>query len=93
MPSVPQSVIPNYNADSDPADVNTSTGHSACPSNRHNFRTDVLFCDGHLESPKRNDLRSPSDPYWRARWNNDNEPHFEVGYWQGNPPWINQLDQ
>jgi prepilin-type N-terminal cleavage/methylation domain-containing protein len=93
VPSVAQNVTPNYNADSDPADVNTATGHSACPSNRHNYRTDVLSCDGHVESAKRNDVRSPTDLTWRARWNNDNDPHTEKGSWQGNPPWINTLDQ
>jgi len=93
VPSVPQKVTPNFNANTEPADVDLSTGHSACPSNRHNYRTDVLFCDGHVESPKRNDLRNPSDATWRARWNNDNDAHFGNGYWQGNPPWINTLDQ
>jgi prepilin-type N-terminal cleavage/methylation domain-containing protein len=93
VPSVAQNVVPNFNANTEPADVDGATGHSACPSNRHNYRTDVLSCDGHVESPKRNDLRSPSNLTWRARWNNDNDPHTEAGYWQGNPPWINTLDQ
>jgi prepilin-type processing-associated H-X9-DG protein len=93
VPSVPQNVTPAFNGNCEPADVKTVSGHSACPANRHNYRTDVLFCDGHVESPKRNDLRNPSSDYWRARWNNDNNPHDEAGNWQGNPPWINQLDQ
>jgi prepilin-type N-terminal cleavage/methylation domain-containing protein len=93
VPSVAQNVTPNFNANTEPADVNTATGHSACPSNRHNYRTDVLFCEGHVESPKRNDLRNPTDVTWRARWDNDNDPHLAAGYWQGNPPWINTLDQ
>ncbi len=93
VPSVPQNISPSFNANTEPADTKTISGHSACPANRHNYRTDVLFCDGHVESPKRNDLRSPTDNYWRARWNNDNNPHTEAGNWQGNPPWINTLDQ
>ena len=93
VPSVQQNVTPDYNASANPSDVNTASGHSSCPSNRHNYRTDVLFCDGHVESPKRNDLRNPLDATWRARWNNDNDPHFEAGNWIGNPPWINTLDQ
>ena len=93
VPSVAQSVTPDFNASANPADVNTATGHASCPSNRHNYRTDVLFCDGHVESPKRNDLRNPLDATWRARWNNDNDPHSAEGNWQGNPPWINTLDQ
>ena len=93
VPSVPQNTSPWFNGNCEPADVKTISGHSACPANRHNYRTDVLFCDGHVENPRRNDLRSPTNPYWRARWNNDNDPHFEAGYWQGNPSWVNTLDQ
>jgi prepilin-type processing-associated H-X9-DG protein len=93
VPSVPQNVTPWFNGNCEPADVKTLTGHSACPANRHNYRTDVLFCDGHVETPRRNDLRNPNSAYWRARWNNDNDPHFEAGYWQANPAWVNTLDQ
>jgi prepilin-type N-terminal cleavage/methylation domain-containing protein/prepilin-type processing-associated H-X9-DG protein len=93
VPSIAQTVTPNFNANCEPADVKTQSGHSACPANRHNYRTDVLFCDGHVESPRRNDIRNPNDITWRARWNNDNNPHTEAGNWQGNPPWINTLDQ
>jgi prepilin-type N-terminal cleavage/methylation domain-containing protein/prepilin-type processing-associated H-X9-DG protein len=91
VPSVAQNATPNFNANADPAD--TSAVHSECPSNRHNYRTDVLFCDGHVESPKRNDLRNPLDDTWRARWNNDNDPHSAEGNWIGKPSWINTLDQ
>jgi len=93
VPSVPKTEAPDFNANTEPADVQTASGHSACPSNRHNFHTDVLFCDGHVETPRRNDARDPRSGYWRARWNNDNNPHFEYGYWQANPPWVNMLDQ
>jgi prepilin-type N-terminal cleavage/methylation domain-containing protein len=93
VPSVPQTVTPSFNGNCEPADVKTVSGHSACPANRHNYRTDVLCCDGHVESPKRNDLRNPNDSFWRARWNNDHDPHMEAGIWQGSPSWINQLDQ
>ena len=93
VPSVPQNITPSFNGNCEPADVKTVSGHSACPANRHSYFTDVLFCDGHVESPKRNDVRDPSSGYWRARWNNDNDPHFEAGSWQGKPAWINALDQ
>lgn len=93
VPSVPETISPNFNGNTEPADVKTISGHSACPANRHNYRTDVLFCDGHVESPKRNDLRDPNNAYWRARWNNDNDPHISYGFWQSSPPWINTLDQ
>jgi prepilin-type N-terminal cleavage/methylation domain-containing protein/prepilin-type processing-associated H-X9-DG protein len=93
VPSIPQNITPNFNANCDPADVKAVSGHSACPANRHNYRTDVLFCDGHVESPKRNDLRNPIDTFWRARWNNDNDPHTTNGNWQGRPAWVNTLDR
>jgi prepilin-type N-terminal cleavage/methylation domain-containing protein/prepilin-type processing-associated H-X9-DG protein len=93
VPSVPLTVTPSFNANTEPADVRLTTGHSACPSNRHNYRTDILFCDGHVESALRNDVRNPSRADWRARWNNDNDPHLSYGYWQGQPAWINTLDQ
>ena len=92
VPSVPQNITPNFNANCEPADIKTASGHSACPANRHNYRTDVLFCDGHVETPKRNDLRSPRSNF-RERWNNDNNAHSSFGDWQGSPSWINTLDQ
>ncbi len=93
VPSVPMSVVPNFNANTEPADVRVTTGHSACPANRHNFHTDVLLCDGHVESPLRNDLRNPNNIYWRGCWDNDNDPHMSYGIWQSQPSWINTLDQ
>ncbi|HEV2436382.1 MAG TPA: prepilin-type N-terminal cleavage/methylation domain-containing protein [Verrucomicrobiae bacterium] len=95
VPSLPvnSAVTPGFNANVDPACVSSAIGHSACPSNRHDYRTDVLFCDGHVESPLRNDLRNPNSAYWRARWDNDNDPHFSYGIWQSKPDWINTLDQ
>jgi prepilin-type N-terminal cleavage/methylation domain-containing protein/prepilin-type processing-associated H-X9-DG protein len=93
VPSVPQTITPNFNANTEPADVRTTTGHSACPANRHEYRTDITFCDGHVESPRRNDVRDPNNSYWRACWNNDNDPHMSYGLWQGQPAWVNTLDQ
>lgn len=71
-----------YNANLDPvigdsAD-NSTTWHTQCPCNRHSYRTDLLFTDGHAESPRRNDAIDPNNGYWRARWNNDNNPHNEI---------------
>jgi prepilin-type N-terminal cleavage/methylation domain-containing protein len=76
----------NFNANLDPviddaSDNLSGNGHDQCPSNRHSYRTDLLFTDGHVESPKRNAAISPTDPTWRARWNNDNDPHNEVSAW------------
>jgi prepilin-type N-terminal cleavage/methylation domain-containing protein len=49
------------------------------PSNRHNYRTDILFCDAHYESANRTNMINPAKTSpWRQRWNNDNQPHTEV---------------
>jgi prepilin-type N-terminal cleavage/methylation domain-containing protein/prepilin-type processing-associated H-X9-DG protein len=51
------------------------------PSNRHNYRTDLLFADGHAETQKRHDLIDPAkNSRWRASWNNDNQPHNEISW-------------
>jgi prepilin-type N-terminal cleavage/methylation domain-containing protein len=59
------------------------------PSNRHKYKTDIAFCDSHVEQVLRNDKNpgnpapmnlidpTPNNP-WRARWNNDNQLHNEV---------------
>jgi prepilin-type N-terminal cleavage/methylation domain-containing protein/prepilin-type processing-associated H-X9-DG protein len=75
----------NFNSNLDPvigdAGDNTITTHDQCPSNRHNYRVDLLFADGHVEAPRRNDVINPNDLSWRARWNNDNNPHTEIANW------------
>ena len=80
----------DFNANLDPvigdASDNDGVTHDQCPSNRHNYRTDLVFADGHVESPKRNDVINPLDNNWRAKWNNDNDPHLPgtangIGNW------------
>ncbi len=69
-----------FNANIDPK-VSTLEGtqHTQAPCNRHNYRTDLLCADGHVESPIRNSVIDPAaSSLWRARWNNDNDPHTEV---------------
>ncbi len=70
----------NFSANLDPTDPNY--GWTEWPSNRHNYRTDILFCDGHVDSAKRRELIDPNNEAfkntWRVRWNNDNLPHNEV---------------
>lgn len=44
---------------------------------RHAGRYNVAFCDGHVESIKRDELFSRTDRFLR-RWNNDNEPHADL---------------
>ena len=45
------------------------------PANRHNFRTVLMFADGHAEAARRSDIIDPKNERWRASWNNDNLPH------------------
>jgi len=66
--------------------------HSERPSNRHNYRTDLLFTDGHAEGPKRADVINPAPNWiWRNRWNNDNLPHNELT-WLVTPAYNSYLD-
>jgi prepilin-type N-terminal cleavage/methylation domain-containing protein/prepilin-type processing-associated H-X9-DG protein len=51
--------------------------HPQVPCNRHNYHTDILFADGHVENPRRSDVIDPNNNLWRCRWNNDNQPHLE----------------
>ena len=79
----------DFNANLDPVIGpmdNNAFAHNQCPSNRHNYRTDLTFADSHVESPKRIDTINPNDLTWRARWNNDNNPHTEVPNWPYLPP-------
>jgi hypothetical protein len=55
--------------------------HPQVPCNRHEYYTDIIFADGHVESPLRSDVIDPNNNIWRARWNNDNSPHLEMAYW------------
>jgi prepilin-type N-terminal cleavage/methylation domain-containing protein/prepilin-type processing-associated H-X9-DG protein len=77
--------VPDYNANLDPvindAPDNMQPWHTQVPCNRHSYRTDLLFADGHVEAPKRNDVINPTRSDWRAKWNNDNDPHLEVSNW------------
>jgi len=81
----------SYNANMDP--TANSPQHTEWPSSRHSSRADLLFCDGHVESPKRGEVIDPKqDNTWRSRWNNDNLPHNEVK-WTINPTYANSVDQ
>jgi prepilin-type N-terminal cleavage/methylation domain-containing protein/prepilin-type processing-associated H-X9-DG protein len=81
-----------WEANLDPTDMPDSGqggGGGQEPSNRHNYKTDIMFCDGHVEKVQRNDpapgranpvnLIDPTENNpWRNRWNNDNQPHNEL---------------
>ena len=51
------------------------------PSRRHNTRCNLMFADGHAESALRREVVNPKNMDWRARWNNDNDPHLDSGTW------------
>jgi type II secretory pathway pseudopilin PulG len=91
VPALKDPALIVFNANMDPTDQ--TPGHTQWPSNRHSYRTDLVCTDGHVESPKRNDVinSAPGNP-WRSRWNNDNQPHNGVT-WVINPIWASQLDQ
>jgi prepilin-type N-terminal cleavage/methylation domain-containing protein/prepilin-type processing-associated H-X9-DG protein len=77
----------DFNANVDPQVSNQQNPaqHNQCPCNRHNFKTDLLFADGHVESPLRNNVIDPNNLLWRARWSNDNNPHTEITW---TVPWL-----
>ncbi|HWX18557.1 MAG TPA: prepilin-type N-terminal cleavage/methylation domain-containing protein [Candidatus Binatia bacterium] len=88
----------NFDANLDPTD--TSGGHSQWPSNRHNYRIDILWADTHVDSWKRPDVVNPANGTWRRRWNNDNKAHdgtdgdaITGGNWPYDPIAAAQLDQ
>jgi len=68
-----------WEANLDPTDTTSGDDNGQLPSNRHNYKTDIAFCDGHAEIATRNDvISSVENAPWRHRWNNDNQPHNEV---------------
>jgi len=72
-----------FNANIDPQVSNQQNPvqHNQCPCNRHNNHTDLLFADGHVESPLRNDVINPNNNFWRAKWCNDFDPHTADATW------------
>ncbi len=57
-----------------------ATWHPQVPCNRHDYHTDMVFADSHVETPRRSDVIDPNNLYWRSRWNNDNNPHTESSW-------------
>ncbi len=66
------------------------TTEAEWPSNRHNRRTVIMFCDGHSESALRNMVIDPSNDTWHRRWNNDHERSTTL--WTINKNAANQID-
>ena len=54
-------------------------GPSEWPANRHNYRCDIMWADGHASAEIRKSVVNMKDSTWRARWNNDHDPHTELG--------------
>jgi prepilin-type N-terminal cleavage/methylation domain-containing protein/prepilin-type processing-associated H-X9-DG protein len=53
------------------------------PAQRHQKKTNLMFCDGHAETAYRREVVNPArDAPFRRRWNNDNLPHNEIT-WTG----------
>lgn len=52
------------------------------PAKRHDGRCVMMFCDGHSEAARRQDVVDPKSDKWRRRWNNDDLPHTEIT-WTG----------
>lgn len=83
-----------FNANMDPTAASSSgsnngnavlANHTQVPCNRHSYHTDIVFADGHVESPLRNLVIDPTNIGWRARWNNDNDPHMNISW---TVPWL-----
>lgn len=89
----PKPKIGNFDANIDPKSREDG------PANRHNFRTVLMFADGHADAALRRDIIDPKNEKWRARWNNDNLPHsprsrdgFTIGDWGVNSADERRLD-
>lgn len=67
IPGPKLSALITFGANIDPTD--NSLSHAQLPSNRHNYRTDLLFADGHAEAVLRNIVTSSA---WAPHWNNNN---------------------
>jgi prepilin-type N-terminal cleavage/methylation domain-containing protein/prepilin-type processing-associated H-X9-DG protein len=81
-----QNSVGTWEANLDP------TTQSQWPCSRHNGRTDLLCCDGHVEKALRKEVINPNNLEWRARWNNDNQPHLEDGSWLYLPAYAAAVD-
>jgi prepilin-type N-terminal cleavage/methylation domain-containing protein/prepilin-type processing-associated H-X9-DG protein len=69
----------SFDANLDPTgqrSLNSLGQSTEIPSNRHNYRSNLMFADGHVDATgKRTDTCNPNNTMWRRRWNNDNLAH------------------
>jgi prepilin-type N-terminal cleavage/methylation domain-containing protein/prepilin-type processing-associated H-X9-DG protein len=56
---------------------NTGYGLTLFPYQRHHGKANVVFCDGHVESPKLPFLFNDTSDQALSRWNRDHLPHRE----------------
>ena len=75
----------NFSANLDP--TCPDFWHTQWPSNRHGYRAELLFADGHVETGKRRDMIDPSSLEWRRRWNRDNLAHNGTEGTPAAPTW------
>jgi prepilin-type N-terminal cleavage/methylation domain-containing protein len=85
----------SFDANLDPTD--DSQGHSQWPSNRHNYRIDMLHPDGHCDTTLRPPVVNSRNTLWRRRWDLDNRAHDgqdgdAVPTWTGDQVAAAQLD-
>jgi prepilin-type processing-associated H-X9-DG protein len=55
--------------------VEGSTQSTRRSNNRHQRKTDVVFCDGHAESPSLKSMFEDTYDSGLRRWNRDHSPH------------------
>ncbi len=66
----------SFDANLDPTAADS--GHSQWPSNRHNYRVDIIFADTHVDTSQRPPMVDPKNTTWRRHWNNDYRAHDGV---------------
>jgi prepilin-type processing-associated H-X9-DG protein/prepilin-type N-terminal cleavage/methylation domain-containing protein len=58
--------------------VDLAAGQKWDPSSRHQGKANVLFCDGHVESPTLQSLFVDTSDAALQRWNHDHQPHRDL---------------
>ena len=67
-----------YGVQESDGSVVSTVGSTKRAYSRHQGKANVVFCNGHVESPKLTFLfEAPSDDALR-RWNRDHQPHREL---------------
>jgi prepilin-type processing-associated H-X9-DG protein len=66
-----------YGVQEQPGDFST-IGSTKRSYSRHQGKANVVFCDGHVESPKLKFLFEDTSDDALRRWNRDHQPHREL---------------